>query len=167
MIVDVSHLSDPGLAHVTGIARRPFIASHSSCRALHDHPRNLPDVALRAIARAGGFVGINALGGFLAPVATVDDFVRHVAHAVEMAGADHVGLGMDFVEDLFVVVDPVLGGVLLPADLPTVVGLQRPADLAALGPRLVAGLGEATARAVAAGTMIDRLADLLPATPRR
>jgi membrane dipeptidase len=162
MVVDVSHLSDPGLAHVMEVARRPFIASHSSCRALHDHPRNLPDDALRAIARSGGYVGINALGGFLAPEATVDDFVRHVAHAVEVAGAHHVGLGMDFVEDLFTVVDPVLGKVLLPADLPTVPGLQRPADLAALGPRLVAGLGETTARAVAGGTVIDRLSELLP-----
>ena len=66
----------------------------------------------------------------------MDDFVRHVAHAVDVVGADHVGLGMDFVEDLFAVVDVVLGKVLLPADLPTVPGLQRPADLAALGRRL-------------------------------
>jgi membrane dipeptidase len=163
MILDVSHLSDAGLAHVIEVARRPFVASHSSCRALQPHPRNLPDDALRAIARSGGFVGINAFGAFLAPDATVDDFLRHVVHAVSVVGADHVGLGMDFVEDLFVLMDPVLGGALVaPVDLPTVTGLQRPADLADLGPRLVDALGEPTARAVAAGTIVDRLAELLP-----
>ncbi len=163
MVLDVSHLSDPGLWHVAEIARRPFIASHSSCRALVDHPRNLPDDGLRAVADSGGFVGINAFGGFLAPRdATLDDYVRHVRHAVDMVGADHVSLGLDFVEDLFRVMDPVLGGVLLPVDLPTVPGLQRPADLGGLGPRLVEALGADDARKVAAGTMIDRLAELLP-----
>jgi membrane dipeptidase len=164
MALDVSHLSDHGLWHVAELAQRPFVASHSSCRALLDHPRNLPDDGLRAIAASGGFIGINAFGGFLAPRdATLDDFVRHVRHAVDVVGADHVGLGLDFVEDLFVTMDPVLGGVLLPADLPTVPGLQRPADLAALGPRLIAALGDADARRVASTTMVERLAEILPA----
>ena len=164
MVLDVSHLSDPGLWHVAQVARRPFIATHSSCRALLAHPRNLPDEGLGVVADSGGFVGINAFGGFLASGdATVDDYVRHVVHAVDIVGADHVGLGLDFVEDLFTMVDPVLGGVLLPTDLATVPGLQRPADLAGLGPRLVAALGHDRARAVAAETMIERLAELLPA----
>lgn len=163
MVLDVSHLSDAGLDHVTRIARKPFIATHSSCRALVGHPRNLPDAGLRAIAASGGFVGINAFGGFLAERdASVADYVRHIAHAVNVVGADHVGLGLDFVQDLFDLMDPVLGGVLVPADLPTVPGLQRPADLAALGPLLVAALGEADARKVASGTMVDRLEALLP-----
>lgn len=164
MLLDVSHLSDPGLAHVRRIATRPFIASHSSCRALRDHPRNLPDAAIAAIGAAGGFVGLNAYGGFLAPAApTVDDFLRHVAHAVAVAGADRVALGMDFVDDLFARTDPILGGVLLtPDQLGTVAGLRRPSELAALGERMVAVLGEPVARAVAAETMIDRLAALLP-----
>jgi membrane dipeptidase len=163
MTLDVSHLSDAGLWHVAELAGRPFIATHSSCRALVPHPRNLTDEGLRAIAASGGFVGLNAFGGFLAADgATVDDYVRHIAHAVAVVGADHVGLGLDFVDDLFTVMDPILGGVLLPADLPTVPGLQRPADLAALGPRLVAALGESDARRVAAGTMIARLEELLP-----
>jgi membrane dipeptidase len=163
MILDVSHLSDPGLWHVAELAERPFVASHSSCRSLLAHPRNLPDEGLGAIADSGGFIGINAFGGFLAPTdATVDDFLRHLRHAVDVAGADHIGLGMDFVEDLFSVMDPILGQVLLPADLPTVPGLQRPADLATLGVRMTETLGPDIARAVASTTMIDRLAELLP-----
>ena len=163
MILDVSHLSDAGLWHVAELARKPFVASHSSCRALRSHPRNLPDEGLRAVAASGGFVGINAYGGFLADEdASVDDYLRHLRHAVDTIGAEHVGLGLDFVDDLFALMDPVLGGVLLPADLPTVPGLQRPADLAGLGVRLVEGLGPQTARAVAAGSMIDRLTEMLP-----
>lgn len=168
MILDVSHLSDRGLWHVAELAQKPFVASHSSCRALLEHPRNLPDDGLRAIARSGGFIGINAFGGFLAPGdATVDDFIRHLRHAVDVVGAEHVGLGMDFVEDIFAVMDVVLGNVLLPGDLPTVPGLQRPADLAGLGVRMTDALGADVARAVAGASMIDRLAELLPAGPAR
>ena len=90
---------------------------------------------------------MNAFGGFLAERdATVDDFIRHIRHAVDVVGAEHVGLGMDFVEDIFAVMDAVLGGVLLPADLPTVPGLQRPADLAGLGVRMTEALGADVAR---------------------
>jgi hypothetical protein len=52
--------------------------------------------------------------------------------------------------------------VLLPADIPTVSGLERPSDLAALGVRLTETLGPDVARAVASASMIDRLAELLP-----
>ncbi|MFN8622924.1 MAG: membrane dipeptidase [Chloroflexota bacterium] len=163
MVLDVSHLSDAGLWHVADLAKQPFVASHSSCRALRAHPRNLPDEGLRAIAASGGFIGINAFGGFLRETdATVDDFVAHIRHAVEVAGAEHVGLGMDFVDDIFAVMDPILGGVLMPADIPTVPGLKRPADLAGLGVRMTEALGADVARAVAAGSMVDRLAELLP-----
>jgi membrane dipeptidase len=163
MILDVSHLSDHGLWHVADIATKPFVASHSSCRALLEHPRNLPDEGLRAIAASGGFVGLNAFAGFLAREdASVDDFLRHIHHAVDLVGAEHVGLGMDFVADLFTLMNPILGGVLLPADIPTVSGLERPSDLAALGVRLTETLGPDVARAVASASMIDRLAELLP-----
>jgi len=163
MILDVSHLSDHGLWHVAELAHKPFVASHSSCRALTAHPRNLPDDGLRAIAGSGGFIGINAFGGFLAEQnATLDDFIHHVRHAVDVVGAEHVGLGLDFVEDTFALMDVVLGGLLLPADVPTVPGLQRPADLAGLGTRMTEMLGADVARRVAAATMIDRLAELLP-----
>jgi membrane dipeptidase len=165
MVVDVSHLADAGFDHLVEVAKRPIIASHSSCRALHGHPRNLDDSRLRVVAERGGFVGVNAFGGFLAERnATIEDFVAHVAHAVEVAGADHVGLGLDFVADLFLQVSPILGAALFDiADIPLARGIQRPADLAELGPLLVEQLGEADARKVASQTEIEALSRLLPA----
>lgn len=165
MIVDVSHLSDAGFEHVVEVATRPFVASHSSCRAVHGHPRNLTDEMLRTIAGSGGFACMNAYGGFVGdrgPV--VPDYVEHLAHAVEVIGADRVGLGLDFVADIFSQMDPIVGGVLLePDQLGTIGGLERPADLAALGPVLIERFGEADARSVASGALVDGMRRLLPA----
>jgi membrane dipeptidase len=65
MIVDVSHVSEETVKDVLEVTTRPVIASHSSCFALSDHPRNLSDDALRAISRNGGVVGINFYPEFL------------------------------------------------------------------------------------------------------
>lgn len=65
MLVDVSHVSDATFWDVLATTTRPVIASHSSCRALASHPRNLTDAQLRAIAQAGGVVGINFFPVFL------------------------------------------------------------------------------------------------------
>jgi len=65
MLVDVSHVSDSTFWDVLAVATRPVIASHSSCRALASHPRNLTDAQLRAIAKNGGVVGINFFPVFL------------------------------------------------------------------------------------------------------
>lgn len=165
MIVDVSHLSDAGFEHVARVATRPFVASHSSCRAVHGHPRNLTDEMLRTIAAADGFACMNAYGGFVGDgVPSAADYVEHVVHAVEVIGADRVGLGLDFVADIFEQLDPIVSGVLLePDQLGTIPGLERPADLAALGPLLVDRLGQADARAVAAESLVGGLRRLLPA----
>ena len=164
MIVDVSHLSDAGFDHVARVPTRPFVASHSSCRVVYGHPRNLTDEMLRTIVASGGFACMNAYGGFVGDDdPTVDSYLDHVAHAVELVGAGHVGLGSDFVADIFAQLDPIVGGVLLePDQLGTIAGLERPADLAALGPRLVERLGQADARQVASGTLVEGLGRLLP-----
>jgi membrane dipeptidase len=65
MLVDISHLSATGTEHVLDLATRPVIASHSSARALRDHPRNLTDRQLERIAATGGVVGINSSLGSL------------------------------------------------------------------------------------------------------
>jgi membrane dipeptidase len=65
MLVDVSHVSDATFWDVMTSTARPVIASHSCCRALASHPRNLSDDQLRAIARNGGVVGINFYPVFL------------------------------------------------------------------------------------------------------
>jgi membrane dipeptidase len=75
VLVDVSHVADATFRDVVAIASVPFIASHSSCRALADHSRNLSDEQLRAIAEAGGVVGINFHSAFLDPECPSPPFV--------------------------------------------------------------------------------------------
>jgi membrane dipeptidase len=163
VVLDVSHLSMRGFWHVDEVARRPFVASHSSCRALRDHPRNLTDDQIGAIAASGGFVGLNAFGPFLHGTPEVRHYVDHVAHAVDLVGADHVALGPDFIEDVTTTVDPIFRGLLVDSsEIPVLDGLRRPADLCGLGPLLTARLGEQAARAVAAGTLTDFLGRALP-----
>jgi membrane dipeptidase len=99
IILDVSHLAAHALDHVLELTTRTVVASHSSCRALCDHHRNLSDDHLRAIAATGGVVGINMLPFFIDPhEPTVDRVVDHLEHVAEIAGAEHVGLGPDFIK---------------------------------------------------------------------
>jgi len=65
MMVDVSHVSDKTFYDVLEVTTKPVIASHSSCRALSEIPRNMTDDMLKALARNGGVVGINFGTGFL------------------------------------------------------------------------------------------------------
>jgi membrane dipeptidase len=65
MLVDVSHASDETFADVMAVSTAPVIASHSGARALADHPRNLTDEQIRAIARSGGVVQVNFYPRFL------------------------------------------------------------------------------------------------------
>lgn len=101
MFIDVSHLNDSGFWNVMEIARGPVIASHSNCRSLCDHPRNLTDEQIKAIAGKNGVIGINALSAFVLPStverkASVDDLVSHVDHMASLVGTDHIGIGFDF-----------------------------------------------------------------------
>lgn len=163
LILDVSHLSEAGFWHVAELATKPFIASHSSCRALHDHPRNLTDKQMRAIAQSGGFVALNAFGGFLASNPSINDYVKHVSHAADILGAEHVALGPDFIVDVAQTVDPIFTGLMVDIEnLPILPDFQRPADLPALGQRLIESLGVERAAQVASKTLITHLTEHLP-----
>ena len=140
MMVDISHVSDKTFYDTLAITTMPVIASHSSCRAISNVPRNMTDDMLRALAKNGGVVGINFAEGFInykdvaavrktiarisngtppagggkplddyankefqeeymhpyTPIATIDDVVAHIDHAVKIAGIDHVGIGSDY-----------------------------------------------------------------------
>lgn len=131
MMVDVSHISDKTFDGVMAAAKAPMIASHSSCRALSDHPRNMTDEMIKAVADRGGVVHINFYNAFLDPefrarsnaykgpeapegetpeqrwarrMAKIEAIGRtpfsllldHIEHAVQVGGAEHVGLGSDF-----------------------------------------------------------------------
>lgn len=96
MLVDVSHLSDPGFWDVAGLARGPIIASHSNSRALYFHPRNLTDGQFTAIMEHQGVVGLNMAAHFLGDDPTLDDLVRVLEHFLDLGGADTVALGGDW-----------------------------------------------------------------------
>jgi membrane dipeptidase len=135
MLVDVSHAGERAFYDVLDATEKPVIASHSCCKALHAHQRNLTDDQLRALAQNGGVVGIVFCTSFLKDEAqhedarwresaeykaiagandtdvflkqgeflqreaeplSLDTVADHVVHAVETAGADHVGIGSDF-----------------------------------------------------------------------
>ncbi len=140
LILDASHASDAVLRDLLEVSRTPVILSHSGCTAVCNHPRNIDDDLLRALAKQGGVIQINALAiavtelpgsGRTAgiaeillkyqdaaltpetmaeedkdydrvcaahpnPPATLDDYLRHIEHAVAVAGIDHVGIGCDF-----------------------------------------------------------------------
>lgn len=103
MLVDVSHLNDAGFWDIAKMTARPFIASHSNCRALCDVPRNLTDDQLRAIRDAEGVVGLNAYNEFVDRDynrQTAEGLARHAAHMIDVMGIDHVGCGFDFFEFL-------------------------------------------------------------------
>ncbi len=164
IVLDISHLSEAGFWHVTEIATRPFVASHSSCRALQGHPRNLTDDQLRAIAAAGGFVALNAFGPFLSDDPGPRDLIRHAVHAAGILGAGSVALGMDYMLDLAHTVDPILGRALVRIDeIPYPQGLRRPDELQGIADLLIEALGEQDAALIASGTMREHLSRLLPA----
>lgn len=98
MMVDLSHASEKSFYDALECSSKPIICSHSSSRALCDHPRNLTDDQMRALAASGGVAQVCLYSGFLKKggQATVDDAVRHIMHMIEVMGPEHVGIGSDF-----------------------------------------------------------------------
>ena len=98
IMVDLSHASEKSFFDALDVSQQPIVCSHSSCRALCDHPRNLTDDQMRQLAAAGGVMQVTLYNGFLVRdgEATIDDALRHLEHAIEVMGIDHVGLGTDF-----------------------------------------------------------------------
>ena len=96
VLIDLSHAGDRTLADAVLASRQPVIVSHTGCRALANHRRNLADEDLRRVADAGGVVGLYAMP-FLrrAGQPLLEDLVRHIDHALQTAGTEHVGVGTD------------------------------------------------------------------------
>ena len=142
IVLDASHSSDETLRQMIALSKAPIILSHSGVKAVFDHPRNVSDDDLRALAAKGGVIQINAYSGYMiaqphnperdaalkalgakfeiagtitserrrallaerqaidrrwpAPRATFDDLMKHLLHAIAIAGVDHVGISGDF-----------------------------------------------------------------------
>ena len=98
MAVDTSHLNEAGFWDLFRKTDKPPMASHSCCRALCDHFRNLTDEQLRAMIQYGGFVGVNFYPYFLSEDGKADTvtIAQHIDHICQLGGADIVGFGSDF-----------------------------------------------------------------------
>lgn len=97
IILDVSHLSDAGFQDLCELTPHAFIASHSNCRSLCNHPRNLTDDEIREIIRRGGLIGMNIFRPFIreeTPV-TLAHLAAHIEHVLALGGKDAVSLGCD------------------------------------------------------------------------
>lgn len=98
ILVDLSHGGEKSFYDALDISSLPIVCSHSSSRALCDHPRNLTDDQMRALAAKGGVAQTTIYHGFLKKdgEATILDVMAHLDHAIDVMGIDHVGLGTDF-----------------------------------------------------------------------
>ncbi len=101
ILVDVSHLSDGGFKDVAEICKKPFAATHSNCRALCPHTRNLTDDMIRTLGNAGGVSGLNFGPEFLNADITCREstallLAKHARHMADVGGVDCVAIGSDF-----------------------------------------------------------------------
>ena len=98
ILVDLSHASEKSFYDALEVSKVPIVCSHSSARALCDHPRNLTDDQMKALAKADGVAQTTVYNGFLRKEgqATIIDAVEHLCHAAKIMGVEHVGLGTDF-----------------------------------------------------------------------
>ena len=99
ILVDVSHAAESTFYDALEVSTQPIIASHSSARALCNHPRNLTDDQLKVLAEKQGVVQICLYKGFInedAEKASLTDAIRHINHIVDLIGINHVGIGSDF-----------------------------------------------------------------------
>ncbi len=98
IIVDVSHLSERAFWDTTEVSARPVIASHSNCRSLCDHTRNLTDEQIHALIDSGGMIGVTYVPWFVAntETVTISQLISHIEHICALGGSSQLMLGSDF-----------------------------------------------------------------------
>jgi membrane dipeptidase len=98
MVIDVSQATDAVVDDVLALSKSAIVASHSGCRAVHNHPRNLTDDQLRRVAQKGGLLGLTSFPRHLGSAKpTLEAYFAHLDHAVRTAGVDHVCLGLNII----------------------------------------------------------------------
>lgn len=98
MLIDLSHMSESCFWHTLQVTDSPLAVTHANAKAVHDHPRNLSDDQITAVAERAGVVGIHTLPTFVGPGQPgIDQLLDHVVHLATLVGAEHVGFGGDFV----------------------------------------------------------------------
>ena len=98
MLIDVSHLSDEGFWDAIKYSKAPIVASHSNARSLCNHPRNLTDEMIKALAKKGGVAGLNLYPYFIntTGIVHIDEMVAHIVHMYQTGGEDVIAIGTDF-----------------------------------------------------------------------
>lgn len=93
-----SHCGEQTTRDGIELSRRPPAFTHTMCKTVYDHVRAKSDDLLKGLADRGGVAGIATLGYFVGPTGetSLDDYLRHVDHAVRVAGIEHVGLASDY-----------------------------------------------------------------------
>lgn len=112
MLVDVSHTGYRTSMDVFETSKAPVIFSHSNPRALHDHERNIRDDQIQACAASGGVIGITGVGLFLSAGGediSPEMLLRHIEYVAGLVGPQHVGLGLDHIEDIAHLVSVIQG----------------------------------------------------------
>jgi membrane dipeptidase len=101
MLACCSHTGYRTTRDVLEYSSNPVIFSHSNPRAQHDHPRNVPDDLISMCAAGGGVMCLSGIGIFLGKNDnSTETYFRHMDHAVQLVGPDHVGIGLDYVFDM-------------------------------------------------------------------
>jgi len=103
VLVDVTHTGYRSAMDAIEASTAPVIMSHSNPNALYAHDRNVPDDQIVAMAKTGGVMGIHGVGIFLSASGTdvsADILARNIDYTVQLVGPGHVGLGLDYIENL-------------------------------------------------------------------
>ena len=95
--VDLSHCGYRTTSDAIRESTKPVLVSHAGCAAVFPHPRNKPDEILRALADRGGYFGVYLMPYLVASptIPTREHVLQHLIHAINVCGADHVGIGSD------------------------------------------------------------------------
>jgi len=100
LLIDLSHCGERTILETIQFSKQPILISHSNPKSLCDHPRNVSDEIIKALAQKGGVIGINAFPGFLKKdgKATLEDLLDHIDYVIKLVGVNHVGIGLDISE---------------------------------------------------------------------
>jgi membrane dipeptidase len=142
MVLCLSHTGARTAAEAIEYSRNPTIFSHSNPSRQWDSPRNVSDQLMRACARKGGVIGLNGLGPYLGTDADpVPQLLRHLRYAIDLIGAEHVGIGLDHVFDRESLDDYVRLNPALVAP-----GFEAGSRIAMTGPEQIEAIAEGLAR---------------------
>ncbi|HJT81696.1 MAG TPA: dipeptidase [Chthoniobacterales bacterium] len=102
IIIDLAHINPQGFDDIIRLTTKPVIVSHTNARKFYDIERNVSDEQIKLIGQRGGVIGVNAILVSSQPKrSTIEHYIDHIEHIIDLIGIDGVGIGFDFCEYLF------------------------------------------------------------------